>query len=433
MHSQYNKFYNYDNYNNYNYDNYNYNYNYSSSLLSQTPSPPISTPTSPNDDFVIKRRNNFEDSLSLNNSSFNFLHQTPKPISQIYSPTNNNSQPDYFNQSSRLSIKMLLSEPTQDLTCSESNQYNNNIPFERSSSIHEMTRAVPQCVGGTNGDIHAKISTISTCLINDGTTLTPEKTTMQTTAKSNASEIEPNFDNKVHIVGPTLCSRVKQYQKIAPNLKIDMESSDDSSSPMKINYLLNSPINSPINSNFPMNSHTNFSKVQKTSISKIRSYDKPFSERKRKSNSLARVMQDRGLLKSTLNVTSTTFTETKSVLFPNPPTMEINELKKNIKDLNIETTCLDNANINIKWKGQPLNISHLTHYPLLHPKEAHVTSILRLTPVQYLTSKYILISSARRYIKKNLPFRKSDAQKLLRIDVNKASKLWEFFQQIKWI
>jgi hypothetical protein len=144
-------------------------------------------------------------------------------------------------------------------------------------------------------------------------------------------------------------------------------------------------------------------------------------------------MQDRGLLKSTLNITSTTFTETKSVLFPNPPTMDINELKKSIEDLNIENSILDNVNINIKWKGQPLNITHLTHYPLLHPKEAHVTSILRLTPVQYLTSKYILISSARRYIKKNLPFRKSDAQKLLRIDVNKASKLWEFFQQIKWI
>jgi hypothetical protein len=416
QYSQYNQFHNYDNY---------------SSLLSQTPTPPISTPTSPNDDFVIRRRNNFEDSLSLKNSSFNFLHQTsPKPYSPINNNSNfnrnfdHNSKTDHFNQSSRLSIKMLLSEPTQDLSYSE-----RNLPLERSSSIHEINGAVPHCMGSTNGDIHAKI--FSTCC--NETTLTPEKTTMQTSAKSDASEIEPNFDNKIHVVGRTLCSRVKQYQKIAPNLKIDMESSDDSSSPMKINYLLNSPINSPLNSTFPMSSPHLFSKVQKSSISKIKSFDKPFSERKRKSNSLARVMQDRGLLKSTLNITSTTFTETKSVLFPNPPTMDINELKKSIEDLNIENSILDNVNINIKWKGQPLNITHLTHYPLLHPKEAHVTSILRLTPVQYLTSKYILISSARRYIKKNLPFRKSDAQKLLRIDVNKASKLWEFFQQIKWI
>ncbi|GET61054.1 hypothetical protein RhiirA5_154335 [Rhizophagus irregularis] len=36
-------------------------------------------------------------------------------------------------------------------------------------------------------------------------------------------------------------------------------------------------------------------------------------------------------------------------------------------------------------------------------------------------------------MKKSLPFRKSDAQKLHRIDVNKASKLWEWFVQTKWI
>ncbi|CAG8450667.1 7904_t:CDS:1 [Funneliformis mosseae] len=230
----------------------------------------------------------------------------------------------------------------------------------------------------------------------------------------------------MHVVEKNSYSRVRSYQKIAPNIKVE-----DSSCLMKINYLLNSPIDSPSSSTFRL-LHSP-SSVQKTKISKIKRFDKPVSERKRKSNSLARVMQDRGLLESTLNITSTTFTETKSVLFSNSPIMEIGELKKNIEDLNIDMSSLDNANINIKWKGQPLNIHHLTHYPWLHPKEAHVTSILRLTPVQYLTSKYILISSARRYVEKNLPFRKSDAQKLLRIDVNKASKLWEFFQQIKWI
>ncbi|CAG8660662.1 64_t:CDS:1, partial [Racocetra persica] len=52
---------------------------------------------------------------------------------------------------------------------------------------------------------------------------------------------------------------------------------------------------------------------------------------------------------------------------------------------------------------------------------------------QYLTAKHTLVSAAQRYLQKSLPFRKSDAQKLLRIDVNKASKLWEFFQQVKWI
>ncbi|CAG8669596.1 25022_t:CDS:2 [Gigaspora margarita] len=82
---------------------------------------------------------------------------------------------------------------------------------------------------------------------------------------------------------------------------------------------------------------------------------------------------------------------------------------------------------------QPLTISHLPHFNALHRKEVEVASTLRLTPVQYLTAKHTLVSAAQRYVQKSLPFRKSDAQKLLRIDVNKASKLWEFFQQVKWI
>ncbi len=36
-------------------------------------------------------------------------------------------------------------------------------------------------------------------------------------------------------------------------------------------------------------------------------------------------------------------------------------------------------------------------------------------------------------MEKSLPFRKGDAQKLLGIDVNKSSKLWEFFTQVEWI
>ncbi|CAG8658117.1 10425_t:CDS:2, partial [Racocetra fulgida] len=82
-----------------------------------------------------------------------------------------------------------------------------------------------------------------------------------------------------------------------------------------------------------------------------------------------------------------------------------------------------------KRKRQPLTISHLPHFNTLHNKEVEVASTLRLTPVQYLTAKHTLVSAAQRYFQKSLPFRKSDAQKLLRIDVNKASKLWEFFQQ----
>jgi hypothetical protein len=156
------------------------------------------------------------------------------------------------------------------------------------------------------------------------------------------------------------------------------------------------------------------------------------SERKRKGNSLARVMADRGLLESTLTPIVVAG-EIKPIRIPPPPPMQFDELMKNIEELNLDLTILQRITPKISWKGQPLSILHLPHYNSLHSKEAHVASTLRLTPVQYLTAKHTLISSARRYVQKSLPFRKSDAQKLLRIDVNKASKLWEFFMQVKWI
>ncbi|CAB5123588.1 unnamed protein product [Rhizophagus irregularis] len=159
----------------------------------------------------------------------------------------------------------------------------------------------------------------------------------------------------------------------------------------------------------------------------------PPNKRKRKGNSLARVMADRGLLETTFNPVSTTTGEIKPLRIPPPPPMQFDELIKSIDKLGLTTELLNKANPRINWKGQPLSILHLPHYNSLHPKEAIVASTLRLTPVQYLTAKNTLVSSARRYIQKSLPFRKSDAQKLLRIDVNKASKLWEFFMQVKWI
>ncbi|RIA92433.1 hypothetical protein C1645_765080 [Glomus cerebriforme] len=155
-------------------------------------------------------------------------------------------------------------------------------------------------------------------------------------------------------------------------------------------------------------------------------------ERKRKGNSLARVMTDRGLLESIFN-SDITSTDIKSVRIPPPPPMQHHELITVIKELNIDHSVLVDYSPDITWKGQPLNIAHLPHYKELHETEAKVVSILRLTPIQYLTGKHTLVSAARRYVQRSLPFKKSDAQKLLRIDVNKASKLWEFFRQVKWI
>ncbi|CAJ0843653.1 7053_t:CDS:2 [Entrophospora sp. SA101] len=161
------------------------------------------------------------------------------------------------------------------------------------------------------------------------------------------------------------------------------------------------------------------------------------SERKRKSNSLARVMADRGLSEESIipatSSTSTNSGEVKSIRIPPSPPLEYEKLIENLNNMNLENRILNTAEPNIIWKGQPLSITHLPHHDALHPKEAFVASALRLTPVQYLTAKHTLVSAAQRYTQRNFPFKKSDAQKLLRIDVNKASKLWEFFRQVEWI
>ncbi|KAF9291015.1 hypothetical protein BGZ68_005436 [Mortierella alpina] len=87
----------------------------------------------------------------------------------------------------------------------------------------------------------------------------------------------------------------------------------------------------------------------------------------------------------------------------------------------------------VQWKGSPLDISHAPGFAKLHSHEVYVASTLRLTPAVYLSCKQTLISASRGYAKTGKLFRKSDAQKLCKIDVNKTSKLWEVFARFGWL
>ncbi|KAG0005941.1 hypothetical protein BGZ79_000049 [Entomortierella chlamydospora] len=89
----------------------------------------------------------------------------------------------------------------------------------------------------------------------------------------------------------------------------------------------------------------------------------------------------------------------------------------------------------VVWKGQPLSVAGKPGYELLHPHEARIASTLRLSPAQYLNCKQTLILASRAYLANpdGKQFRKSDAQKLCRIDVNKTSRLWEVFAKIGWL
>ena len=72
-------------------------------------------------------------------------------------------------------------------------------------------------------------------------------------------------------------------------------------------------------------------------------------------------------------------------------------------------------------------------YDRLHPCEVNIASQLRLQPKQYLMCKRSLILGAQDSYKNGMPFRKSDAQKLCRIDVNKVSHLWALFARLGWL
>ncbi|CAO3575060.1 unnamed protein product [Mortierella alpina] len=87
----------------------------------------------------------------------------------------------------------------------------------------------------------------------------------------------------------------------------------------------------------------------------------------------------------------------------------------------------------VQWKGTPLDISQAPGYTKLHSHEVYVASTLRLTPAVYLSCKQTLVSASRGYAKTGKLFRKSDAQKLCKIDVNKTSKLWEVFARFGWL
>lgn len=90
---------------------------------------------------------------------------------------------------------------------------------------------------------------------------------------------------------------------------------------------------------------------------------------------------------------------------------------------------LSNPKINTSNARAPLDISHATDFDLLSPEEKQLCSTLRILPKPYIAIKNQLMKEA---IKNNGLLKKKDARLFLKIDVNKASKIYEFFVQMGW-
>ncbi|GBB94163.1 hypothetical protein RclHR1_02300004 [Rhizophagus clarus] len=124
--------------------------------------------------------------------------------------------------------------------------------------------------------------------------------------------------------------------------------------------------------------------------------------------------------------------------FHNLDTQKIDNLNELVKD--IDQLPIDHQNLNYKtprinWdRTKSLDISQEVGYNLLHEKERILCSKLRLTPSTYLKAKYNILKAAQKYKIEGKDFKKSDAQKAgIKFNVNKASVLWNFFNQLKWV
>lgn len=118
----------------------------------------------------------------------------------------------------------------------------------------------------------------------------------------------------------------------------------------------------------------------------------------------------------------------------NAPTREDSNFEA-LPDLTPDLSTLPNNNrcLQTDWRGTPLPIEHEPYFELLHPAEAKLASTLRLTPAIYLSSKRRMFIGKVQRTQMGKEFRKTDAQKACKIDVNKASKLWTAFEKVGWL
>ncbi|KAF2266106.1 SWIRM domain-containing protein FUN19 [Lojkania enalia] len=84
------------------------------------------------------------------------------------------------------------------------------------------------------------------------------------------------------------------------------------------------------------------------------------------------------------------------------------------------------------WKGQVLDLSNDPDRHLLHEAELNLASTLRLTCATYLCSKRRIFQARIDALRIGKEFRKTDAQQACKIDVNKASKLWQAYEKVGW-
>ena len=97
---------------------------------------------------------------------------------------------------------------------------------------------------------------------------------------------------------------------------------------------------------------------------------------------------------------------------------------------------LNDCQVGLKtdWtSNNPYNHANDVDRHLLHVSEVKVAETLRLSCAQYLCSKRRIFEARLNALRVGKQFRKTDAQKACKIDVNKASKLFAAFEKVGWL
>ncbi|KAL3418942.1 SWIRM domain-containing protein [Phlyctema vagabunda] len=89
--------------------------------------------------------------------------------------------------------------------------------------------------------------------------------------------------------------------------------------------------------------------------------------------------------------------------------------------------------LKVDWRGAPIELKNDSHFHALHPDEVALAANLRLDCATYLTSKRRIFERRLECLRIGKEFRKTDAQQACKIDVNKASKLWQAFDKVGWL
>ncbi|KAJ4990651.1 swirm domain-containing protein [Stagonosporopsis vannaccii] len=98
----------------------------------------------------------------------------------------------------------------------------------------------------------------------------------------------------------------------------------------------------------------------------------------------------------------------------------------------LETLIGNEKKLKAEWKGNKLDLSNDADRHLLHEAELELAATLRLSCATYLCSKRRVFQARINALKIGKEFRRTDAQQACKIDVNKASKLWQAYDKVGW-